>query len=56
MGKMNVKIALTKILTNFNIETRLEKREIDFTVNGVPLLPKGGVPVKLTRKAQCGTA
>ncbi|XP_034486377.1 probable cytochrome P450 6d5 [Drosophila innubila] len=56
MGKMNVKIALTKILTNFNIETRLEKREIDFTVNGVPLLPKGGVPVKLTRKAQSGTA
>ncbi|KAM8704813.1 hypothetical protein ACLKA7_009292 [Drosophila subpalustris] len=56
MGKMNVKIAVTKILTNFNIETRLEKREIDFTVNGIPLLPKGGVPVKLTKKAQCGTA
>ncbi|KAH8312624.1 hypothetical protein KR044_011733 [Drosophila immigrans] len=56
MGKMNVKLAVAKILTNFNLETRLEKREIDFTVNGVPLLPKGGVPVKLTKKAKCGTA
>ncbi|XP_060648862.1 probable cytochrome P450 6d5 [Drosophila nasuta] len=56
MGKMNVKLAVAKILTNFNLEARLEKREIEFTVNGVPLLPKGGVPVKLTKKAKCGTA
>ncbi|KAH8358421.1 hypothetical protein KR093_000051, partial [Drosophila rubida] len=55
MGKMNVKLAVAKILTNFDLETRLEKREIEFTVNGVPLLPKGGVPVKLTKKAKCGT-
>ncbi|XP_023165246.2 probable cytochrome P450 6d5 [Drosophila hydei] len=50
MGKLNVKIALTKILTSFTLETRQEKREIEFTVNGVPLLPKGGVPVRLSKK------
>ncbi|XP_043863319.1 probable cytochrome P450 6d5 [Drosophila mojavensis] len=49
MGKLNVKIALTKILTNFKVESQ-EKREIEFTVHGVPLLPKGGVPVRLSKK------
>lgn len=56
MGKMNVKIAVTKILTNFDLETREEKREIKFKVNGIPLLPEGGVPVRLTKKKQPGTA
>lgn len=56
MGKMNVKIAVAKILTNFELETRSEKREIEFKVNGVPLLPEGGVPVRLTKKQQPGTA
>ncbi|EDW04830.1 GH23867 [Drosophila grimshawi] len=50
MGKINVKIALTKILTNYTIETRSEVTEIEFTVNGVGLLAKGGVPVKLSKK------
>ncbi|EDW58667.1 probable cytochrome P450 6d5 [Drosophila virilis] len=50
MGKLNVKIALTKILTNYNLETRQQKREIEFTVYGVPLLSKGGVPIKLSKK------
>ncbi|EDW04984.1 probable cytochrome P450 6d5 [Drosophila grimshawi] len=50
MGKMNVKIALTKILTNYTIEMRKEVRELEFTVNGITLLPKGGVPVKLSKR------
>lgn len=50
MGKLNVKIALTTILTNYNLETRQQKREIEFTVHGIPLLSKGGVPVKLSKK------
>ncbi|KAH8417455.1 hypothetical protein KR222_000257 [Zaprionus bogoriensis] len=56
MGKLNVKIAVTKILTNYDLETREDKREIDFTVNGIPLLAKGGVPVRLTKKQHPGTA
>ncbi|TDG51975.1 hypothetical protein AWZ03_001645 [Drosophila navojoa] len=49
MGKLNVKIALAKILTNFIVESQ-EKREIEFTVHGIPLLPKGGAPVRLSKK------
>lgn len=56
MGKMNVKMAVTKILTNFDLDTRSQKREIEFKVNGVALLPEGGVPVRLTKKKQPGTA
>lgn len=56
MGKLNVKMAVTKILTNFDLETRSEKREIEFKVNGIPLLPEGGVPVRLTKKKQPGIA
>lgn len=56
MGKLNVKMAVTKILTNFDLETRSEKREIEFKVNGIPLLPEGGVPVRLTKKKQLGIA
>ncbi|KAH8383087.1 hypothetical protein KR009_006667 [Drosophila setifemur] len=50
MGKLNVKLALAKVLSNFNLEIRSEKREIEFGVYGVPLMPEGGVPVRVSRK------
>ncbi|XP_017026619.1 probable cytochrome P450 6d5 [Drosophila kikkawai] len=50
MGKVNVKIAIAKVLSNFNLEIRKEKREIEFGVNGVPLMPKDGVPVLASLK------
>ncbi|KAH8278878.1 hypothetical protein KR018_010688 [Drosophila ironensis] len=50
MGKMNVKLALAKVLSNFNVEIRQEKREIEFGGYGIPLMVEGGVPVRLSRK------
>ncbi|XP_030371213.1 probable cytochrome P450 6d5 [Scaptodrosophila lebanonensis] len=50
LGKLNVKIALAKILSNFNIEPLEEKREIEFSIHGIPLMPKGGVPVRLSKR------
>ncbi|XP_043947047.1 probable cytochrome P450 6d5 [Drosophila biarmipes] len=50
MGKVNVKIAIAKVLSNFDLEIRKEKSEIEFGVNGVPLMPKSGVPVRLSLK------
>ncbi|XP_017117297.1 probable cytochrome P450 6d5 [Drosophila elegans] len=50
MGKVNVKIAIAKVLSNFDLEIGKEKREIEFGVNGVPLMPKDGVPVRLSLK------
>ncbi|KAH8242258.1 hypothetical protein KR038_000106 [Drosophila bunnanda] len=50
MGKLNVKIAVAKVLSTFNLETRKEKREIEFGVNGIPLMPKHGVPVRVSLK------
>ncbi|XP_017046931.1 probable cytochrome P450 6d5 [Drosophila ficusphila] len=50
MGKVNVKLAIAKILTNFDLEMRQEKREIEFGINGVPLMPKEGVPVRVSLK------
>ncbi|XP_017032888.1 probable cytochrome P450 6d5 [Drosophila kikkawai] len=50
MGKVNVKIAVAKILSNFDLEIRKEKREIEFGANGVTLMPKEGVPVRISRK------
>ncbi|XP_017091713.2 probable cytochrome P450 6d5 [Drosophila bipectinata] len=50
MGKVNVKLALAKILTNFNLEVSKEKREIEIGVHGIPLMAKEGIPVVLSRK------
>lgn len=50
MGKVNVKLALAKVLSNFDLEINQEKREIEFALHGIPLLPKGGVPVRLSLK------
>ncbi|KAH8288738.1 hypothetical protein KR054_008900 [Drosophila jambulina] len=50
MGKVNVKLALAKILSNFDLEVRKEKQEIEFALHGLTLLPKAGVPVRLSLK------
>ncbi|KAH8375049.1 hypothetical protein KR200_011661 [Drosophila serrata] len=50
MGKLNVKLALAKILSNFDLEVRKEKQEIEFALHGLTLLPKAGVPVRLSLK------
>ncbi|KAH8293470.1 hypothetical protein KR054_000708 [Drosophila jambulina] len=50
MGKVNVKIAVAKVLSTFDLEIRKEKREIEFGVNGIPLMPKDGVPVRVSLK------
>ncbi|KAH8278877.1 hypothetical protein KR018_010689 [Drosophila ironensis] len=51
MGKVNVKLALAKLLTNFNLELSPVKRELEFGANGVTLMSEGGVPVRISRKA-----
>lgn len=50
MGKMNVKLAVAKVLTNFDLEVRAERREIEIGIHGIPLMAKKGIPVHLSRK------
>lgn len=50
MGKVNVKLALAKVLSNFNVDISPEKREIEFGPHGVTLMAEGGVPVRISRK------
>lgn len=50
MGRVNVKTALVQILTNFNVEINPNRQEIEIDNFGLPIMPKGGVPVKLSRK------
>jgi len=52
MGKVNVKVALARVLTNFNIETRKVRKEIEIDNYGIPIMPKGGVNVFLSKKKQ----
>lgn len=50
MGKLNVKMALSQVLTNFNIEINPNVQEIEIDNFGIPIMPRGGVPIKLSRK------
>jgi len=50
MGKVNVKIAIAKVLSNFDVEMRKEKSELEFDINGASLRPKHGVPIRLSLK------
>ncbi|EDV44045.1 uncharacterized protein Dana_GF16231 [Drosophila ananassae] len=50
MGKVNVKLALAKVLSNFNVDISPEKREIEFGPHGITLMAEGGVPVRISRK------
>ncbi|XP_052858632.1 probable cytochrome P450 6d5 [Drosophila gunungcola] len=50
MGKVNVKIAIAKVLSNFDLEICKEKREIEFGIHGVTLMPKNGIPIRFSLK------
>lgn len=49
LGKINVKVALAKILTNYDFDV-MKKAEIEFENFAVTIVPKGGVKLKLRRK------
>lgn len=49
LGKVNVKVALAKILTNYNIEIQ-DKRELEFNIHGIGLEPKDNISVKLSKR------
>ncbi|XP_013105864.2 probable cytochrome P450 6d5 [Stomoxys calcitrans] len=50
MGKLNVKVAIAQVLTHFNVDISTDHKEIEFDNFGIPIMPKGGVPVRLARK------
>ncbi|KAM8707399.1 hypothetical protein ACLKA7_011479 [Drosophila subpalustris] len=49
MGRINSKLAVVKILQNFNIEV-MGKRELEFQADGIALMPKDGVKVRLSKR------
>ncbi|XP_017869740.1 PREDICTED: probable cytochrome P450 6d4 [Drosophila arizonae] len=49
MGRVNVKLAIVKILQHFDIEV-MSRRELQFENAGIGLLPKDGVRVRLSKK------
>ncbi|XP_037951261.1 probable cytochrome P450 6d4, partial [Teleopsis dalmanni] len=50
MGKLNAKVALAQIITNFDIKIREKPSEIEIDNYGVPLVAKGGINVSLSKK------
>ncbi|XP_073840778.1 cytochrome P450 6d5 [Musca autumnalis] len=50
MGKLNVKVGVAQILNHFDVKVDATAPEIEFDNFGLPIMPKGGVPVKLARK------
>ncbi|KAH8242680.1 hypothetical protein KR032_001104, partial [Drosophila birchii] len=49
MGRVNSKLAIIKILQNFNVEV-MSKRELEFENSGIALIPKHGVRVRLSKR------
>ncbi|ALC46004.1 Cyp6d2, partial [Drosophila busckii] len=49
MGRVNAKLAIVKLLQNFNVEP-MSKREIEFENSGIALMPKKGVLVRLSKR------
>ncbi|XP_053969914.1 probable cytochrome P450 6d5 isoform X1 [Anastrepha ludens] len=50
MGKIIVKVALAKLLLNFNIELSPVRKEIQLANFGVPLIAKDGINVRLSKR------
>ena len=50
MGKVNVKMAIARLLSNFNIEVNKDRKEIEVDTFGIPIQPKGGVHVTISKK------
>ncbi|XP_020799740.1 probable cytochrome P450 6d4 isoform X1 [Drosophila serrata] len=49
MGRVNSKLAIVKILQNFNVEV-MSKRDLEFENSGIALIPKHGVRVRLSKR------
>lgn len=49
MGRINSKLAIIKILQNFNVEV-MSRSEIEFENSGIALIPKHGVRVRLSKR------
>lgn len=49
MGRINAKLAIVKLLQNFNIEP-MAKQKIRFEASGIALLAKDGVKVRLSKR------
>ncbi|XP_036346577.1 probable cytochrome P450 6d5 [Rhagoletis pomonella] len=50
MGRVNAKVALAKLLLNFNIELNPVRKEIEIANFGIPIQAKGGVNVRLSKR------
>lgn len=50
MGRVNAKVALAKLLLNFNIELNPVRKEIEIANYGVPIMAKGGINVRLSKR------
>lgn len=50
MGRVNAKVALAKLLLNFNIELNPVRREIKIANFGVPIMAEGGINVRLSKR------
>ncbi|XP_004535625.1 probable cytochrome P450 6d5 [Ceratitis capitata] len=50
MGRVNTKVALAKLLLNFNIEVNPVRKEIEIANFGVPIIAKDGVNVRLSKR------
>lgn len=49
MGRINSKLAVVKVLQNFNIEV-MSKQELQYEADGIALQPKDGVKVRLSKR------
>lgn len=49
MGKVSAKVSIVTILSNFKVEC-IEKKEIEIDNHSIPLVPKGGVNIKFSKK------
>ncbi|XP_049305684.1 probable cytochrome P450 6d5 [Bactrocera dorsalis] len=50
LGRIIVKVALAKLLLNFNVELNSERKEIEIANFGVPIMAKGGINVRLSKQ------
>lgn len=55
LGRIIVKVALAKLLLNFNVELNADRKEIEIANFGVPIMAKGGINVRLSKRktTQC---
>lgn len=50
MGMLNVKVAIVQVLKHFRIHLKPEVEEMEIGNFGIPIMPKNGVFVELSRK------